>query len=139
VRFDRRHILSLHKSPFQREGSPYRSRTIRRLSSFFCYAFAASKPVNWTADLGCADFRRFFRSQCFANCFVAIGSHSESDARSAISTAAKYFGEFGAGFPRGTSSFAAINTATSCSCTPFALLWMNTKQQQLRKSLRCRD
>src|SRR5207247_4601087 len=55
--------------------------------------------------------RWFFRSQCFASCFGAVDSHSEFAARSEISTAAKYFGAFAAGFPNGTSNFAAINGA----------------------------
>jgi hypothetical protein len=41
--------------------------------------------------------------------FVAFESHSAHAARSTTSTAAKYFGEFGAGLPSGTSSFAATS------------------------------
>lgn len=63
-------------------------------------------------------FRRFLRCQCFANAFVACASHSKSAARSTTSTAAKYLGAFGAGFPSGNSNLAAISAGISCSCTP---------------------
>jgi hypothetical protein len=55
--------------------------------------------------VGC--FRWFLRGQCFASVFVASPSHAGSVARTTISTAAKYFGAFGAGLPNGFNSFAA--------------------------------
>jgi hypothetical protein len=42
-----------------------------------------------------------FRCQCLADTLVAFESHSESAACTTMSTAAKYFGAFGAGFPSG--------------------------------------
>jgi len=51
----------------------------------------------------------------FRQLFRGNDSHAESEARSAICTAAKYFGAFGAGFPNGTSNFAVTNSAMSCS------------------------
>ena len=61
---------------------------------------------------------RFFSRQCFASILVAFESHTGFAARSTTSTAAKYFGAFGAGLPNGSSSFAATNGAISCSWKP---------------------
>jgi hypothetical protein len=69
----------------------------------------------YSKQRGLSCFRSFFRRQCFPKAFVAAASHCESDAHATISAAAKYFGAFGAGFPNGTSNFAATNSATSCS------------------------
>ena len=49
---------------------------------------------------------------------VAFPSHLGSAAAVCTSTAAKYFGEFGAGFPRGLISPVATRTGISCSAQP---------------------
>jgi hypothetical protein len=72
-------------------------------------------------------FRWFFRCQCFAMAFVACESHSESAARSAIAAAAKYFGAFAAGLPRGTRSFAEISGAIS---------FLKTQQERCLSSIK---
>ena len=58
-------------------------------------------------------FLLFFPIQCRANARVAWDSQSGSSARPIISTEAKYFGAFGAGFPNGINNLAAISVGWS--------------------------
>src|SRR5689334_5710065 len=60
----------------------------------------------------------FFWLQCFATAVVAFDSQRRSDALARTSTAAKYFGAFGAGEPSGDRSFFATRVATSCGLNP---------------------
>jgi hypothetical protein len=63
-------------------------------------------------------FREFFAAHFLVMTLVASDSQDGFSMRATISTAAKYFGAFAAGLPKGANNLAITSAGISCSLKP---------------------